>query len=70
MEEGDFDPSDFNKTISNDDYTITIKGKKVKEFGETTTFEGDGKGFSKEFERNVARKKDRFCRIYIVFFIL
>jgi hypothetical protein len=40
MEEGDFDPSDFNKTISNDDYTITIKGKKVKEFGETTTFEG------------------------------
>ncbi len=41
MEEGDFDPSDFSKTISNKDFTITISGRKLKELDETMTFQGE-----------------------------
>jgi len=40
MKEGDFDPENFNKTIKNDEFTITINGKKIKEFDEVMMFEG------------------------------
>lgn len=40
MKEGDFDPENFNKTIKNEDYAITINGKKIKEFYEVMMFEG------------------------------
>lgn len=41
MKEGDFDPSDFSKIIKNSEVAVIIKGQKVKEKGETTTFEGE-----------------------------
>lgn len=41
MREGDFDPSDFSKVIKNSEVAVIIKGKKIKEKGETTTFEGE-----------------------------
>ena len=41
MREGDFDPSDFSKIIKNSEVAVIIKGQKVKEKGETTTFEGE-----------------------------
>lgn len=41
MREGDFDPSDFSKIIKNSEVAVIIKGKKVKEAGETTAFEGE-----------------------------
>lgn len=41
MEEGDFDPEHFTKTISNEDYTVTLSGKKLKEVEELMVFEGD-----------------------------
>ncbi len=40
MEEGDFDPSDFKKTIKNSEFTITIEGKKIKEMTEVMMFSG------------------------------
>ena len=41
MREGDFDPSDFSKVIKNSEVAVIIKGKKVKEAGEKTIFEGE-----------------------------
>ena len=41
MEEGDFDPSDFSKTISTEEFTLTIKGRKLKELDETMKFQGE-----------------------------
>lgn len=40
MNEGDFDPDNFSKTISNDDYTVKINGKKVNELEEVMMFQG------------------------------
>ena len=40
MKEGDFDPENFSKIIKDEDVTITIIGKKVKEFEEVMMFEG------------------------------
>lgn len=40
MEEGDFDPENFTKTISNDEFTVTIEGRKIKELEEVMMFEG------------------------------
>ncbi|MCJ8498015.1 hypothetical protein MVI27_07055 [Chryseobacterium salipaludis] len=40
MEEGDFDPENFNKHISNEEVDITITGKKVSELEEVMRFEG------------------------------
>lgn len=40
MKEGDFDPDNFNKTIKNDEFTITIMGNKVNELEEVMMFEG------------------------------
>ncbi|MBF6609564.1 MAG: hypothetical protein ITF99_00260 [Chryseobacterium sp.] len=40
MEEGDFDPSNFNKIIENEDYSISMSGRKVHEGDETMQFEG------------------------------
>ena len=40
MEEGDFDPDNFNKVIKNEDFTISIQGKKVNELEEVMMFEG------------------------------
>ena len=41
MQEGDFDPSDFSKTISNEQFTVSIKGRKLKELDETMQFQGE-----------------------------
>lgn len=41
MEEGDFDPSNFSKTIENENLTLTIKGRKLKAIDETMTFQGE-----------------------------
>ncbi len=40
MEEGDFDPSNFNKNIENEDYSISMSGRKTDEGDETMQFEG------------------------------
>ena len=40
MKEGDFDPDNFSKVIKNDDFTVTIQGKKVNELEEVMMFEG------------------------------
>ncbi len=40
MEEGDFDPSNFSKTIENAEYKVEMNGKKIKEMDETMMFEG------------------------------
>lgn len=40
MKEGDFDPANFSKIIKNDDFTVTIKGKKVDELEEVMMFQG------------------------------
>lgn len=40
MKEGDFDPGNFSKTIKNEQVTINITGKKVKELEEVMMFEG------------------------------
>ena len=40
MKEGDFDPENFSKIIKNDDFTITISGRKLKEQPEVMLFQG------------------------------
>ena len=40
MKEGDFDPENFSKTIKNEEVTINITGKKVKELEEVMMFKG------------------------------
>lgn len=40
MEEGDFDPSNFSKTIENANYKVTMIGKKVNELDEVMMFAG------------------------------
>lgn len=53
MKEGDFDPENFNKSIKNDEFTITIKGKKIKEFEEVMMFEGTMTVENKNGEKTV-----------------
>lgn len=53
MKEGDFDPDNFNKTIKNDDLTITITGNKVKELEEVMMFEGKMTVENKKGEKTV-----------------
>lgn len=40
MEEGDFDPSNFNKTIENEEYRVKMTGEKINELDETMMFKG------------------------------
>jgi len=40
MEEGDFDPSNFTKTIENGDFKVKMTGKKVSEQEEVMMFSG------------------------------
>lgn len=40
LEEGDFDPEHFGKVIKNDQYSITIKGEKIKDQEEAMMFRG------------------------------
>ncbi len=41
MEEGDFDPSNFQKNIENENFRIFMRGNKVKELEEVMMFEGE-----------------------------
>ena len=41
MEEGDFDPSNFQKAIENDNYKVLMKGQKIKEMDEVMMFTGE-----------------------------
>lgn len=41
MEEGDFDPSNFNKTIENGDFKVIMSGRKVNEMDEVMMFAGE-----------------------------
>ncbi len=41
MEEGDFDPSNFNKTMENGDFKVTMYGKKISEMEEVMMFSGE-----------------------------
>lgn len=40
MDEGDFDPSVFSKTIENKAYKVTMTGNKISELDETMMFRG------------------------------
>lgn len=40
MEEGDFDPANFSKTVENGEYKIEMNGKKIDEGDETMLFQG------------------------------
>ena len=40
MEEGDFDPENFSKVIKDEEFTVTIQGKKVNELEEVMMFQG------------------------------
>lgn len=40
MQEGDFDPSNFDRTIQNESYKIHMTGKKISELEETMMFDG------------------------------
>lgn len=53
MKEGDFDPENFSKMIKNDEITVTIKGKKVKELEEVMMFEGTMTVENKKGEKTV-----------------
>lgn len=53
MKEGDFDPENFSKTIKNDDVTITIDGKKIKEMEEVMMFEGTMTVENKKGEKTI-----------------
>ena len=41
MEEGDFDPANFQKSIENADFKVLMKGKKIKEMEEVMMFSGE-----------------------------
>ena len=53
MKEGDFDPENFSKVIQNDDITVTITGKKIKEMEEVMMFEGTMTVENKKGEKTV-----------------
>lgn len=41
MEEGDFDPDNFDRVIENNDYRISMKGTKIKSEKEAMMYEGE-----------------------------
>lgn len=53
MEEGDFDPENFRKTITNDEFSVTIQGKKIKDLEEVMMFEGTMTVENKKGEKTV-----------------
>lgn len=53
MKEGDFDPENFSKVIKNDEFTVTIQGKKVSELEEVMMFEGTMTVENKKGEKTI-----------------
>ncbi len=53
MKEGDFDPDNFSKIIRNDEYSVTIQGKKVNELEEVMMFKGTMTVENKKGEKTV-----------------
>ena len=53
MKEGDFDPDNFSKFIKNDNFSVTIQGKKVDELEEVMMFEGTMTVENKKGEKTV-----------------
>ena len=53
MKEGDFDPDNFNKVIKNEEISVTIQGKKVKELEEVMMFEGTMTVENKKGEKTI-----------------
>lgn len=53
MEEGDFDPDNFSKVIKNDEFSVTIEGKKVNELEEVMMFQGTMTVENKKGEKTV-----------------
>ena len=53
MKEGDFDPDNFSKVIKNDEISVTIEGKKIKELEEVMMFEGTMTVENKKGEKTI-----------------
>lgn len=53
MEEGDFDPENFNKIIKNEEFTVTIQGEKIKDMQEVMMFEGKMTVENKKGEKTI-----------------
>ncbi|MDP2455050.1 MULTISPECIES: hypothetical protein [unclassified Kaistella] len=53
MEEGDFDPDNFSKIIKNDEFSVTIEGKKVNELDEVMLFQGTMTVENKKGEKTI-----------------
>ena len=53
MEEGDFDPGNFSKIIKNEEFSVTIQGKKVNELDEVMMFQGTMTVENKEGEKTI-----------------
>lgn len=53
MEEGDFDPENFSKVIKNNEYSVTIQGKKVNELEEVMMFQGTMTVENKKGEKTI-----------------
>ena len=53
MEEGDFDPSNFNKVIEDLDYKIIMTGRKTSEQDETMMFQGELSVYIKKEDRTI-----------------
>ena len=53
MKEGDFDPDNFSKFIKNDDFSVTIQGKKVDELEEVMMFQGTMTVENKKGEKTI-----------------
>lgn len=53
MEEGDFDPANFSKSIKNEEFSVSIQGKKVKDLEEVMMFEGMMTVENKQGEKTV-----------------
>ena len=53
MKEGDFDPDNFSKVIKNDEYSVTIQGKKINELEEVIMFEGTMTVENKKGEKTI-----------------
>lgn len=53
MEEGDFDPDNFSKIIKNEEFSVTIEGKKVNELDEVMMFQGTMTVENKKGEKTI-----------------
>lgn len=53
MNEGDFDPENFSKIIKNDEYSVTIQGKKINELEEVMMFQGTMTVENKKGEKTI-----------------